>query len=298
MFVYHENTRQHWFGLDSPVESSDFMLVGIAIGLALFNSILLDIQFPSVVYRKLHGVLQKALGNREVAYEATLLDVKEVFPDVYSTLRHVLDYDGDDLENDFGLSFEVGYESVLGDNCTVELVTDGANKSVTKANREEFVERYVEFLITDSISECFEQFSSGILAMMNGNFVSKVSASELETLVVGEVELDFQAMRAATKYEGYTADSQVVRWLWEVLFSFDTSHRQKFLSFVCGSDRAPIGGLGNLKLLIQRSSRDNDRLPTAHTCFNVLLLPEYGTREKLESLLSVAINNSTGFGLN
>lgn len=298
MFVYDETTRQHWFGLDSPVESSDFMLVGIAIGLALFNSILLDVQFPSVVYRKLHGILQKALGKRDVAYRATLNDVKEAFPYIHSTLRHVLEYDGDDLENDFGLTFEVGYESVLGDNCTKELVDDGANKSVTKENRDEFVERYVEFLINDSIAECFDQFSAGILAMMNGNFVSKVSASELETLVVGEVELDFQAMRSSTRYEGYTSDSQVVKWLWEVLFSFDTSNRQKFLSFVCGSDRAPIGGLGNLKLLIQRSSGDSDRLPTAHTCFNVLLLPEYATREKLETLLSVAINNSTGFGLN
>lgn len=39
------------------------------------------------------------------------------------------------------------------------------------------------------------------------------------------------------------------------------------------------------------------RLPTAHTCFNVLLLPEYSSKEKLERCLRVAITYSKGFGM-
>lgn len=39
------------------------------------------------------------------------------------------------------------------------------------------------------------------------------------------------------------------------------------------------------------------RLPTAHTCFNVLLLPEYSTKEKLQERLLKAINYSKGFGM-
>ena len=31
------------------------------------------------------------------------------------------------------------------------------------------------------------------------------------------------------------------------------------------------------------------RLPSAHTCFNVLLLPEYSTKEKMNDLLMKAI---------
>ncbi|CAI7797610.1 unnamed protein product, partial [Closterium sp. NIES-54] len=44
-------------------------------------------------------------------------------------------------------------------------------------------------------------------------------------------------------------------------------------------------------------SPDSDRLPTAHTCFNHLLLPEYSNLEKLQTRLLTAINNSQGFGL-
>ena len=40
-----------------------------------------------------------------------------------------------------------------------------------------------------------------------------------------------------------------------------------------------------------------ERLPTAYTCFNLLLLPKYASKEKLQSKLLKAISNTTGFGL-
>lgn len=58
-----------------------------------------------------------------------------------------------------------------------------------------------------------------------------------------------------------------------------------------------IGGLAKLKLIISRNGPDTDHLPTAHTCFNVLLLPEYSSLEKLQEKLSKAIDNAEGFGL-
>jgi hypothetical protein len=48
---------------------------------------------------------------------------------------------------------------------------------------------------------------------------------------------------------------------------------------------------------VQRSGPDSDLLPTAHTCFNVLLLPEYASKEKLRERLAVAMANAEGFGL-
>jgi ubiquitin-protein ligase E3 A len=42
---------------------------------------------------------------------------------------------------------------------------------------------------------------------------------------------------------------------------------------------------------------NSDRLPTAHTCFNHLLLPPYSTKEVLRQRLECALDNSEGFGL-
>lgn len=39
------------------------------------------------------------------------------------------------------------------------------------------------------------------------------------------------------------------------------------------------------------------RLPTSHTCFNVLLLPDYSTKSKLKERLLKAINYAKGFGM-
>lgn len=80
-----------------------------------------------------------------------------------------------------------------------------------------------------------------------------------------------------------------------------------------GTDRVPIKGLGELEFVIAKNGPDSDRflrcaltvshsvvlfrLPTSHTCFNHLLLPEYSSAEKLRRLLMLAIANSTGFGL-
>lgn len=39
------------------------------------------------------------------------------------------------------------------------------------------------------------------------------------------------------------------------------------------------------------------RLPTSHTCFNALLLPEYSSKEKLRERLLKAITYAKGFGM-
>jgi hypothetical protein len=73
--------------------------------------------------------------------------------------------------------------------------------------------------------------------------------------------------------------------------------KKKLLFFTTGSDCAPLGGLGRLPFVISRNGPDSERLPTSHTCFNVLLLPEYNSKEKLQRLLHLAMLNTEGFGL-
>ena len=51
--------------------------------------------------------------------------------------------------------------------------------------------------------------------------------------------------------------------------------KRKFLKFVTGSDRVPIRGLSAIKLVVSRAGGDSNRLPSAHTCFDHLLLPDY-----------------------
>ena len=55
MFTFDEITRYCWFSLTSFESDAQFLLIGLVLGLAIYNNVILDIGFPMVVYRKLFG---------------------------------------------------------------------------------------------------------------------------------------------------------------------------------------------------------------------------------------------------
>ena len=92
--------------------------------------------------------------------------------------------------------------------------------------------------------------------------------------------------------------------LWAAVAAFDDALQRDFLMFVTGSKTAPMGGLGALRppahasFKIQRAGPDSDALPTSHTCFNTLLLPEYDPPQKVAKLLEYAVREGhEGFAL-
>ena len=66
--------------------------------------------------------------------------------------------------------------------------------------------------------------------------------------------------------------------------------------FCTGSDRVPLGGLKSLNFVVQKHANPS-HLPTAHTCFNVLLLPDYQTKDKLAKNIEFILKNNQGFEL-
>jgi ubiquitin-protein ligase E3 A/E3 ubiquitin-protein ligase HERC4 len=55
--------------------------------------------------------------------------------------------------------------------------------------------------------------------------------------------------------------------------------------------------LGELRLVFSKQGPDSDQLPTSHTCFNHMLIPDYASKDKLRRMLRLALQNSKGFGL-
>merc|ERR1711977_38274 len=132
-------------------------------------------------------------------------------------------------------------------------------------------------------------------------FLQLFRPAELELLICGSQVLDFTQYKDNTDYQdGFEATPQVCIWFWEIaLQNFNDEQRRSLLALVSGSDRAPPKGLGapEARLTISRQGEDSDQLPTSHTCFNHLLLPEYDSRTKLKKNLMLAITQSEGFGL-
>ncbi|CAN0413021.1 unnamed protein product [Laminaria digitata] len=90
----------------------------------------------------------------------------------------------------------------------------------------------------------------GFHKVVGGKALSLFRPEELELLICGNPELDFEALEQKSKYEdGYERDDAVIKNLWEVVHEFGEESKRKLLKFVTGSDRAPIQGLGSIGLV-------------------------------------------------
>uniref|UniRef100_A0A0B6ZJY5 HECT-type E3 ubiquitin transferase n=1 Tax=Arion vulgaris TaxID=1028688 RepID=A0A0B6ZJY5_9EUPU len=286
MFTYNEESHHFWFNSSSFENDAQFTLIGILLGLAIYNSCILDIHFPMVVYRKLMGK------------KGTYRDLYDVDPTLMRSLQDMIDYQKDDFVDVFDLIFRIGFDDVFGQSHTHDL-KENAECVVTQANKQEFVDLYADYLLNKSIEQQFRAFKRGFLMVTSESPLKQLfRPEEIEVLVCGSKILDFHALEEATEYDGgFTEDSQTVRNFWSVVHAMPEDSKKKLLQFTTGTDRVPIGGLSKLKMIIARNGPDSDRLPTSHTCFNVLLLPEYVTVEKLKDRLLKAINYSKGFGM-
>jgi len=291
-----QNARALWFDKASSCESTDFWLAGVILGLVVYNNMPgLDVRFPSVIFKK---IKDEPLG---------LEDLRQVHPDIHLSLRSLLQWqpeDGMDIatarelfENTFCLDFVITWDK-KGQVQTEELCPGGQDQSVTLDNREEFVRLYCEWLLKTSVERQFEPFRKGVRRVCDSPLFNALDSAELELIVCGEQDLDFSQLKRNAHYDGYTDDLAYIESFWKVLLKLDGVQKKRFLCFVTGSDLAPVGGLQEMQLVIQRNGGEpTDRLPTAHTCFNLLLLPEYDSAAKLEHMIMTAMDNAEGFGL-
>ncbi|XP_074650630.1 ubiquitin-protein ligase E3A-like [Tubulanus polymorphus] len=286
MFTFSEELQQFWFNSTSYESDAQFTLIGIVLGLAIYNNVILDVHFPMVVYRKLLGKI------------GTFEDLKDSHPSLANGLQELLDYEGN-VEETVMHNYRIGYQDVFGNNLTHDLKENGDEIPVTNENRQEFVDLYADFLLNKSIERQFGAFKRGFAMVTDESPIKMLfRPEEVELLVCGSKDFEFYDLENAAEYDGgFTADSQTIKDFWSVVHDFTDEQKRKLLQFTTGSDRVPVGGLSKLKLIISKNGPDSERLPTSHTCFNVLLLPSYASKDKLRERLLKAITYAKGFGM-
>ncbi|KAK9871311.1 hypothetical protein WA026_011579 [Henosepilachna vigintioctopunctata] len=287
MFVIQKETQMVWFNPTSFESDAQFTLIGIVLGLAIYNNVILSVNFPMVLYRKLMG--------KRGSFE----DLLDWNPVLYNSLQQLLSYRGADIEDVFMQTFRISYEDVFGTVISYDLKENGDEIKVTQENKHEFVELYADFLLNKSVEKQFRAFYKGFQMVVDESPLELLfRPEEIELLICGSKNFDFDELEKSTEYDGgYTDETPIIKNFWAIVHSLSVDDKKKLLQFTTGSDRVPIGGLSKLKLVISRNGPDSDRLPTAHTCFNVLLLPEYSSKAKLEDRLLKAIKYSKGFGM-
>lgn len=200
-----------------------------------------------------------------------------------------------------------------------------------KLTHEQYVARSVRSVLVRSVAWQVEALRAGFAAAVDAQAMidMRFSGEELAEALCGASAADVEALdlRKAfrlvvdTQLQGGGASEALGDALWSTVGSWSAPMKRKFLVFVTGSDRLPAPGAELLKVelpFVALGAADlreqMGMLPQAHTCENILELPDYYAgvckleglsgasaarrcREVLEDRLAMAVANCEGYGL-
>lgn len=270
-----------------------YYLLGVFIGMAIYNSIILDITFPKFLYKK--------LLNPE--YKATIEDLKEVEPTMVSNFNKLSKLD--DITN-LGLKFEISINDIYDNIKNYELIPNGSNIPVDDTNKFYYINKYTRFLLDEIVDKQFTQFFNGFRHAMGTDSLNLFTPFEIQKLVTGSDEynkenskLDIEILKNVSKFTNCSNDDIIVIWFWKYFEHLSIMQQKRLLRFITGTDRIPALGLSSiqLKITILIDNKFSTRLPISHTCFNEICLWEYESFDILRAKLDTAINESEGFAL-
>ena len=160
----------------------------------MYNLIIIDLPFPLALYKKL---LRKGTID--------LNDMKSLSPAVYRSLKSILDYQDDDLEDALSVTFTIDRE-FCGTVKHVELKPGGASITVSQSNKQEFVDLYIDYVFNKSCETQFQAFSAGFRRVINSTPLELFYPDELLSFVVRHV-----AIRLSSSTVSASGGQHVVR---------------------------------------------------------------------------------------
>ena len=274
----------------NPEHLSYFKFVGRVIGKAICDGQLLDAHFTRSFYKHMLG--------QPVSYH----DLEGIEPEYYKSLKQILTMPLELLGLDDGMTLSAESND-FGHVETKDLVVNGRNIYVTDENKLEYVRLVAHHRMTTAIRKQIDSFLEGFHELVPPELISLFDAQELELLISGLPDIDLDDLRAHTDYHGYKPSDPPINFFWTVLRSFSKEEKALFLQFVTGTSKVPLEGFQALqgaegvKRFNIHKAYGTHLLPSAHTCFNQLDLPEYLTEDALKEKLLIAVREgSEGFG--
>nr|XP_020455771.1 probable E3 ubiquitin-protein ligase HERC6 isoform X2 [Monopterus albus] len=283
MFIYNQSRTLAWFPPRPEPQVRDYFLFGVLCGLALYNHNIVHLPFPRVLFKKLLGV------------KPTLDDMKEFEPVMAECWRCMLEDYTPDVIAEMETTFTVTW---CGEE--VELDPNEPGKPVTGSNKKEFVAAFVNYIFIKSVEGVFEAFKRGFYKVGDIEVVEFFQPDELQAVMVGHENYDWDVFKQNTIYEGEYHDRHPnIITFWEVFDKLTAEEKKKFLLFLTGCDRVPFLGMENIRMRVTILPDATElHLPEALTCHCLLLLPiyhRYPVERTMHTRLLQAIHDNRGF---
>ncbi|XP_026733196.1 apoptosis-resistant E3 ubiquitin protein ligase 1 isoform X1 [Trichoplusia ni] len=274
-----------------------FELAGKLVGKCLYESALGGSYRQLVRARLTRSFLAQIIGLR-VHYKYFEQDDPELY---LSKIKYVLETDLDSGDSVPELYFADDVYDARGHLVeTHDLVPNGATIRVRNSSKVSYLDLLAQWRLAARVRPETDAFLRGLTLLVPDNLLAIFDENELELLVCGTGEVSVSDWRAHALVSGSGRDwERLLGWFWAALANFSTEERARLLQFTTGCSQLPPGGFQELNPRFQITAAPNfGALPTAHTCFNQLCLPDYDSYEQLVHALLWAINEGgEGFGM-
>ncbi|XP_032493743.1 E3 ubiquitin-protein ligase TRIP12 isoform X22 [Phocoena sinus] len=282
----------------------DFRLVDLPLGLPFYKWMLR--QETSLTSHDLFDI--DPVVARSVYHLEDIVRQKKRLEQDKSQTKESLQYALETLTMN-GCSVEdLGLDFTLPGFPNIELKKGGKDIPVTIHNLEEYLRLVIFWALNEGVSRQFDSFRDGFESVFPLSHLQYFYPEELDQLLCGSKADTWDAktlMECCRPDHGYTHDSRAVKFLFEILSSFDNEQQRLFLQFVTGSPRLPVGGFRSLnppltivRKTFESTENPDDFLPSVMTCVNYLKLPDYSSIEIMrEKLLMAAREGQQSFHL-
>jgi len=144
-----------------------------------------------------------------------------------------------------------------------------------------------------SSTSIMQEFILGVQDLCPRELFNTLTPSSLQLVIEGEQDIDINLWKENTVIKNMGFDiKNYIESFWNIIHQFSTEEKQKLLCFTIGTTTLPATGFKDLNppfTLVITNTADEDKLPTSHTCFHMLLIPRYSSEEKLKNKLLLAI---------
>ncbi|KAH8884611.1 hypothetical protein GQ53DRAFT_786064 [Thozetella sp. PMI_491] len=278
-----------------------YEFLGRIIGKCMYEGILIDIVFAGFF-------LLKWASEVDSSFRTNINDLRELDEELYQGMLRLKNFDGDvkDLGLDFTIDDQVSAPGRPLKTITRDLLPDGENIAVDNKNRPLYISYVARHRLVNQPGPQTRAFLRGLTTIIDPAWLRMFNQNELQWLVGGDSsEIDVEDLRAHTDYSGpYMIgddgeEHPTIKLFWQVMHGLEDSERREVLKYVTSTPRAPLLGFSQLRprFTIRFGGADQERLPSASTCVNLLKLPAYESAAVLKNKLLYAVQAGAGFDL-
>ena len=271
-------------GKNSTSRLNAFRNIGRIIGICLLQNELCPLPLARHVIKY---ILNRPIKWHDFAF------FDSVMFESFRKMIHDTEKNGESVCKALDLTFNIDL-SKDEDGGNFDLIQNGANIEVNKANMYEFVKRYAEYRMSIHVEKCCEQLKLGVYDVLPTNSLNDLNAEDFRLLLNGIPDINIQTLMSYTTFSDESKESsrrsQFEKWFWSTVEKMSNQEKQELLFFWTGSPYLPASedGFQPLPSITLRPQSDL-HLPTANTCINRLYIPLYSSKSILKSKLLFAI---------